>query len=163
MAAKEFHFTMDDDCDTSTACKVVYVATCKCKILEGENESKLHALDDKEVAQNLIFKKTGCANIHNVKYDKINDAKYSLNEQFEVCASRMKNRTQRLMPEKNPYQCRSTRIPKFGISLRQTDNKGTSPCVVDEAGCCLYLYASGTWYLCDVRAVALETRSIQAF
>lgn len=65
---KEFTFTMTNDydnildaalnagADLPFACKGGVCSTCKCKIVEGAVEMKInYALDDKEVAQNLIL------------------------------------------------------------------------------------------------------------
>ncbi len=65
---KEFHFVMDDDfdnildgalaagADLPFACKGGVCSTCKCKVVEGSVEMKInYALDDKEVAQNLVL------------------------------------------------------------------------------------------------------------
>ncbi len=65
---KEFHFTMDDDydnildgalaagADLPFACKGGVCSTCKCRVVEGSVQMKInYALDDKEVAQNLVL------------------------------------------------------------------------------------------------------------
>lgn len=65
---KEFHFIMDDDfdnildgalaagADLPFACKGGVCSTCKCKVVEGTVEMKInYALDEKEVAQNLVL------------------------------------------------------------------------------------------------------------
>lgn len=65
---KEFHFVMDDDCDNILdgalaagadlpfACKGGVCSTCKCRVVEGSVEMKInYALDEKEVAQNLVL------------------------------------------------------------------------------------------------------------
>lgn len=65
---KEFHFVMDDDfdnildgalaagADLPFACKGGVCSTCKCKVVEGTVEMKInYALDEKEVAQNLVL------------------------------------------------------------------------------------------------------------
>ncbi len=65
---KEFHFIMDDDFDTILdgalaagadlpfACKGGVCSTCKCEVKEGTVEMKVnYALDDKEVARNLVL------------------------------------------------------------------------------------------------------------
>ncbi len=65
---KEFHFIMDDDYDTILdgalaagadlpfACKGGVCSTCKCEVKEGTVEMKVnYALDDKEVARNLVL------------------------------------------------------------------------------------------------------------
>ncbi|RZJ35949.1 MAG: phenylacetate-CoA oxygenase/reductase subunit PaaK [Flavobacterium sp.] len=65
---KEFHFVMDDDfdnildgalaagADLPFACKGGVCSTCKCKVVEGSVEMKInYALDEKEVAQNLVL------------------------------------------------------------------------------------------------------------
>jgi ring-1,2-phenylacetyl-CoA epoxidase subunit PaaE len=65
---KEFHFVMDDDydnildgalaagADLPFACKGGVCSTCKCRVVEGSVQMKInYALDDKEVAQNLVL------------------------------------------------------------------------------------------------------------
>lgn len=65
---KEFHFVMEDDydnildgalaagADLPFACKGGVCSTCKCRVIEGSVEMKInYALDDKEVAQNLVL------------------------------------------------------------------------------------------------------------
>lgn len=65
---KEFHFIMDDDfdnildgalaagADLPFACKGGVCSTCKCRVVEGTVEMKInYALDEKEVAQNLVL------------------------------------------------------------------------------------------------------------
>jgi ring-1,2-phenylacetyl-CoA epoxidase subunit PaaE len=65
---KEFHFVMDDDydnildgalaagADLPFACKGGVCSTCKCRVVEGSVAMKInYALDDKEVAQNLVL------------------------------------------------------------------------------------------------------------
>lgn len=65
---KEFHFVMDDDydnildgalaagADLPYACKGGVCSTCKCRVVEGSVQMKTnYALDDKEVAQNLVL------------------------------------------------------------------------------------------------------------
>ncbi len=65
---KEFHFVMDDDfdnildgalaagADLPFACKGGVCSTCKCRVVEGSVEMKInYALDEKEVAQNLVL------------------------------------------------------------------------------------------------------------
>jgi ring-1,2-phenylacetyl-CoA epoxidase subunit PaaE len=65
---KEFHFVMDDDfdnildgalaagADLPFACKGGVCSTCKCRVVEGTVEMKInYALDEKEVAQNLVL------------------------------------------------------------------------------------------------------------
>ncbi|AWA28756.1 phenylacetate-CoA oxygenase/reductase subunit PaaK [Flavobacterium magnum] len=65
---KEFHFIMEDDydnildgalaagADLPFACKGGVCSTCRCKVIEGTVEMKInYALDEKEVAQNLIL------------------------------------------------------------------------------------------------------------
>lgn len=65
---KEFHFVMDEDydnildgalaagADLPFACKGGVCSTCKCRVVEGSVQMKInYALDDKEVAQNLVL------------------------------------------------------------------------------------------------------------
>ena len=65
---KEFEFIMEDDydnlldgalaagADLPFACKGGVCSTCKCKVVEGSVEMKInYALDEKEVAQNLVL------------------------------------------------------------------------------------------------------------
>ena len=65
---KEFHFVMDDDydnildgalaagADLPYACKGGVCSTCKCRVVEGSVQMKTnYALDDREVAQNLVL------------------------------------------------------------------------------------------------------------
>lgn len=65
---KEFHFVMDDDydnildgalaagADLPFACKGGVCSTCRCRVVEGSVEMKInYALDEKEVAQNLVL------------------------------------------------------------------------------------------------------------
>ncbi len=65
---KEFHFIMDDEydnildgalaagADLPFACKGGVCSTCKCEVKEGTVEMKVnYALDDKEVARNLVL------------------------------------------------------------------------------------------------------------
>lgn len=65
---KEFHFVMDDDfdnildgalaagADLPFACKGGVCSTCKCRVVSGTVEMKInYALDEKEVAQNLVL------------------------------------------------------------------------------------------------------------
>jgi len=65
---KEFHFIMEEEydnildgalaagADLPFACKGGVCSTCKCRIIEGKVEMKInYALDEKEVAQNLIL------------------------------------------------------------------------------------------------------------
>ncbi len=65
---KEFHFIMEDEydnildgalaagADLPFACKGGVCSTCKCEVIEGTVEMKVnYALDDKEVARNLVL------------------------------------------------------------------------------------------------------------
>lgn len=79
---KEFAFTMTNDydnildaalgagADLPFACKGGVCSTCKCEVLEGAVEMKInYALDEKEVAQNLVLSCQAVPTTENVKVD----------------------------------------------------------------------------------------------